>query len=387
MSPLLMRGFVLGVCTVGLMLMGGAGRVWAGGGDAHSRAKLLRGCGSCHVGHGKSRTKMLPDTEESFCFRCHGSAERRAKEIRDGRLANSVSLRDVSRDFRLPFRHPVGRTFGVHRKGEVLPERNARTRRHVECADCHKPHRTVRLRRTRNMTRRSPLDGRSAEYELCYRCHSDSANLPRNATNVRLAMSARNASYHPVEFAGPKGAYAPSLRAPLTVGSLISCGDCHGNDTGRGMHGSRYPFILRLHYGSSPRTPESPQAYALCYKCHDRQRLFAGRGFSKHALHVQKHNISCAVCHVAHGSPTNRHLIRFSPSATAAASDPKTRLRELLYADMGRGAGQCSVSCHAWGVNHFRVNYCEGRGPCTTTTKMRTQPLRQRRRRGSPFSF
>lgn len=333
---------------------------------------------------------MLPDTEERLCFRCHGDASKRAKEVSGGRLSRVTGLRDVSRDFLQPFSHPVGRTVGVHRAGEQLPERDPRARRHVECADCHRPHRTARLVRAaagRAMTRRSPLDGRRAEYELCYRCHSDSVNLPRNATNVRRAMSAKNPSYHPVEFAGPSKAYVPSLRPPLNTGSLISCGDCHGNDHGRGMHGSRYPFMLRQHYSTAARTPESPQAYALCYSCHDRQRLFSGRGFSEHTRHVKQHSISCAVCHTGHGSTQNAHLIQFSPSATTAAAEPNTRARELLYADRGQGQGECSVSCHGWRVNHFRVRYCE-RGSCGTTGVLK-KPVKIRRRRSpaSPFSF
>ncbi|MBW2735986.1 MAG: hypothetical protein JRH20_26675, partial [Deltaproteobacteria bacterium] len=339
------------------VVLGGLSLPWSAmvqaAGDAHSRSKLLRGCGSCHVGHGKAGSKMLPEAEENFCFRCHGNASTRSQLIRQGLLAPMSNLRDVSRDFRQPHSHPIGRT-GIHRANEQLPERDPRTPRHVECADCHKSHRTVRLQRTlrgRRITRRSPLDGRSPEYVLCYRCHSDSANLPRGATNVRQRFSASNPSYHPVESIGPQTAYVPSLRAPLNTSSMISCGDCHGNDRGRGMHGSRYPFMLRLYYSTVPRTPESPQAYALCYSCHDRQRLFSGRGFSEHERHVKRQSISCAVCHTGHGSTDYTHLIQFSPTATGPGVDPATRTRELRYVDKGRGAGECTVACHGWRNN------------------------------------
>ncbi len=96
------------------------------------------------------------------------------------------------------------------------------------------------------------------EYELCFRCHGDSAarvqatvNRLTPQPNTRLAFNPSNSSYHPVVEIG-KNPRVPSLLAPYTVSSMIKCTDCHNNDQGpgaggagpRGPHGSAYAPLL-----------------------------------------------------------------------------------------------------------------------------------------------
>jgi predicted CXXCH cytochrome family protein len=374
---------VLASILIGLLALGAATSLRGESPWAHGTS-LLRGCGSCHVGHGKRATQMLPAAEEQLCYRCHGGPAARGEMERRGLLAKSAQLRDVSADFRLPYRHPV-ELGGAHRPGEVLPEREAHARRHAECVDCHRPHRTARGQSglARRVGARSSLDGRSPEYELCYRCHAESVNLPRSGSNVRRRFALSNPSYHPIEAAG-KGRHVPSLRQPLTTASLISCSDCHGSDAGRGMHGSTYPYLLKQPYATAARTPEGPRAYALCYGCHDRQTLFSGRGFSEHDRHVRGARASCATCHTAHGSLTSPHLVEFS----AGAVTPDSQTGKLGYVSLGQGRGQCYLRCH--GVDHPGTGYCESGRDCPTGGKQSplkpTQPIRDRLR-GSPFSF
>lgn len=351
--------------------------------SAHDPLGLPKGCGSCHVGHGKRRSQMLPALEEQLCYRCHGGGQGRLEEQGRGRLGQVTRLRDVSADFRLPFRHPVEWS-GRHQPGERLPETDPRAPRHVECVDCHRAHRTARvgLSSTRaQIGRRSSLDGRTPEHELCYRCHSTSLNLPRTTTNIQRRFALGNPSYHPVESVG-RGKHVPSLRAPLNTASVISCGDCHGNDSGRGVHGSRYEFLLRRHYSAADNTPESPFAYALCYDCHDRQTLFSGKGFSEHERHVRQARASCAVCHDPHGSFSSPHLVEFDPAVVKR----DTVTGRLAYLARGPGYGQCFLTCH--GVVHTGREYCEPGTGCsrTGTTTQQRRPLLKRMRR-SPFSF
>lgn len=352
---------------------------------AHSNGSLPKGCGSCHVGHGLAGSAMLPAREEGFCFGCHGSTGGRARAKADGRLAGGVTLRDVSVDFRRPYRHPVERTTAVHTSRERLPERDSRARRHVECADCHRPHRTVRLATPtfgRRLQWRSSLDGFEPEYRLCYRCHADSANRPRTSTNVARRFAPSSRSFHAVEAPG-RASYVPSLRSPWTTGSRVSCSDCHGNDTGRGMHGSRFRFLLRRGYVASDGTAESSRAYATCYACHDRTSLYSGRGFSEHRRHVRDARISCASCHNAHGSETSPYLLEFAAGVVL----PEPESRRLSHVPEGRGRGRCYLSCH--GVVHKGAVYCEGGGPCEPgrlDAPLRKRSIRRNMRR-SPFSF
>ena len=98
--------------------------------------------------------------------------------------------------------------------------------------------------------------------------------------NKRIQFEPGNLSCHRVEAAG-RNANVPSLIAPWTVSSVVTCTDCHDNDTGpnapvpgtvpAGPHGSHYQQLLVARYDrDTDRTAESAAAYALCYKCHDR---------------------------------------------------------------------------------------------------------------------
>jgi len=104
--------------------------------------------------------------------------------------------------------------------------------------------------------------------------------------NTRVQFEAGNLSYQPVEAAG-RNANVPSLIAPWTVSSIVTCTDCHDNDTGpnapvpgtgpAGPHGSQYQQLqVARHDRDSDRTAESAAAYALCYKCHDRTLICHG---------------------------------------------------------------------------------------------------------------
>jgi hypothetical protein len=126
----------------------------------------------------------------------------------------------------------------------------------------------------------------------------------------------------------------------------------------RGPHGSIYAPILQREYrleGTS--SPESFDLYALCYNCHDRTVLFQSPSYPTppldsggvHIKHVQEQGASCAVCHDAHGSRSNLHLINFMTSdrsgnqvVTASSAGP------IKYQSpgVGSGSGSCTLTCH-----------------------------------------
>jgi uncharacterized CHY-type Zn-finger protein len=205
------------------------------------------------------------------------------------------------------------------------------------------------------------------EYEVCFKCHADSANKPERSglrtpqrqaddRNLRRVFDATAASFHPV-VAPVMGGDVPSLKSGRRPGSLVYCTDCHASDDGpgaggsgaRGPHGSIYAPLLERNYSTASPGVESPFAYALCYKCHDRDVLLSSRSaFPLHRRHVVERQAACATCHSAHGVSTlrgtpngNAHLIDFDLRVVQTA-----RASAVAYDRRGVRAGSCTLTCH-----------------------------------------
>ncbi|MFQ5876450.1 MAG: cytochrome c3 family protein [Acidobacteriota bacterium] len=334
-------------------------------------------CESCHRPHsGNEPQRLLKFVEEATCDSCH-----------DG----SVASKDVSADFLKPFAHPTfSTTPSVHDASEspsdptaTLPEINPGAARHAECQDCHNPHAAVgqsaaapdasgRLSGTWGIdsdgARRDPA---LAEYEICYKCHADSANKPQEAGlpfppytqrqivqfNTRLEFDPLNPSHHGVEAPGANPD-VPSLLAPYTTASVIYCTDCHSSDTGPGAggggadgpHGSIYNHLLErnLNVGDGNSGTDFSNMYALCFKCHSEASILGDQSFPHHKRHIDRENSSCMVCHDPHGvsaaqgnGVNNSHLINFDVSVVL----PNTN-GILMFEDRGTFSGACFVKCH-----------------------------------------
>ena len=329
-------------------------------------------CENCHTPHnaGSDERILNYNVEENNCTPCHNG---------------NVAQYNIEAEFSKFAHHPIEATTGVHDPAEP----GVVNSRHVECVDCHNPH-AANGNNPLNGVRGINQGGSevltvSRTEELCYRCHSDSNNKPpaRTArqieqTNVRLEFDTANPSYHPVAGAG-KNPNVPSLLPPLTTSSTISCLDCHNNDNGpgangsgpNGPHGSIYEPILERQYLTSDPTTESPAAYALCYKCHDRNSILGNQSFTRHSLHIQGRGMGggmyglstpCNVCHDPHGisatqgnSTNNSKLINFDTSVVSPS-----RSGRLYYESTGTFSGRCYLSCH--GMNHDPKSYPGGMG-------------------------
>ncbi|MFW6189158.1 MAG: cytochrome c3 family protein [Planctomycetota bacterium] len=321
------------------------------------------GCENCHRPHsaGGRQRLLRHEAEESNCFACH-----------DG----SVARVDLTTDFLKPSHHPVQRTTGVHD-----PTEDPTTmREHVECADCHDPHRSPTGGSSNPPFLRPSMRGASGvtdsgrvvaeatyEYEVCYKCHSrrnvvESPVVDRfaDANSIADEFSPTNASYHPVQTQG-KNARVPSLLNPLNPSSMIYCTDCHGvEESGReGTHGSIHRPMLKRNYTTIDGRMESPQAYALCYECHNRSSIMADESFPLHRLHVVEERTACSVCHDPHGvsarhaaAGSSTHLINFDRdvvrSSQAAGRGP-------AFQDGGTFNGSCTLLCH--GKDHVDESY------------------------------
>lgn len=353
---------------------GSTGALWPGGQYGSTFPAITDGsqtatCANCHQAHGWPDTsdpdfdypRLQVDFEESLCYTCH-----------DGSPADG----DVRTDFLKGSAHPLALASGVHQAGEPAVV----TTRHVECEDCHGPHEAlprVSLPGAATAPRPAsgPLEGvrgvnlagnavepASYEYELCFRCHADSPNLPAAPTprqfpesNVRLEFDGSKASYHAVAVQGTNPS-VPSLISGWDETSLMSCTSCHNNDDGpaaggagaNGPHGSDWPGLLERRYETADNTQFSTAAYAMCFKCHSWSSLSSGASFDDHDKHVRGEDTPCNVCHDPHASDDPK-LINFDTSVVFPFNGT------LEYVSTGTHNGRCTLSCH--GKNHPNFTY------------------------------
>lgn len=333
LHSLLSAPYTLIPCTLLMVFFFSLSLSYAVGPSHLDKNKVSTGCATCHKGHGTRGTTLLESPKDNLCFKCHGGAGK-AKDV------YSVIVK--------PSSHPIIQTSRYHVTGETLPEREGSVPRHASCYDCHTTHRSEKGNAVKGMKgytgRGAGIKQISGEYQLCYNCHSDSANLPPEK-NIATAFSPSNASYHPIETYG-KNSFVPSLKREYTASSIIKCSDCHGNDDpsgAQGPHGSIYVPILRDRYEREAGL-ESPSTYALCYRCHNRTSILNNESFKTHKEHIVFNQTSCAFCHNAHGSTTYRNLLNFDMSLVF----PNNK-GELSVMASVPGKPRCFLSCHVKG--------------------------------------
>ncbi len=350
------------------------------------------GCESCHKPHtATTPARMLKGVEEQTCGTCHGP---------------SAIGRDIQTEFSKAYSHPTYRvTPSAHDASEspsnashTLPEVSGAAPRHAECGDCHNGHASNAqtaaapkgsgkiagvwgISRSNTLVQPVGVPASVNEYEICFKCHADSANLPQAGGtpappyptrvapqfNKRLQFDSTAVSYHPIE-AAAKATASPSLKAPWTRTSLMLCTDCHDSDTGpkaptpgtgpSGPHGSNYKHLLAGRFDmDNSNTTESAAAYALCYKCHDRTIVLSTTSFLEHDRRIRSENASCSICHDPHGISSaqgtainNAHLINFDKRFVTPSSSGL-----LKFEQTSAGHGRCYLTCH--GDNHNPESY------------------------------
>jgi predicted CXXCH cytochrome family protein len=349
--------------------------VWPGPTPPGRPAADAGKCVNCHDVHGnRDADGILPSLtavrEEGLCLGCH-----------DGDPAP-----DVRGPFRRAFAHPIG-TSGRHDAAEGGdPSRFGAGNRHVECADCHNPHRGLRdrvppsppaasnrmvgvsrVKVTNGPAAANPIytyagpaeTGFAAEYEVCFKCHSSWATQPVGQSDLAVLLNPNNPSFHPVEQVGRNRNIASDAFANgWSWDRLVYCSDCHGSDdpSVRGPHGSAYRHLLRRNYETTPLAAMAPTD--LCFDCHAwdtyanrtaaTARLAASRfnppGTPRgHAFHVGEAGYSCFACHLSHGSTQRSALVATGRAPGVAA-----------YSQTPTG-GSCTATCH--GTETYSVNY------------------------------
>jgi len=306
-----------------------------------------RGCLACHAPHnGQAPSRLLqtnnlsqgapfPWAEENVCFSCHQPGGTGIDPAR-GRAAP-----DVRTQFQKASHHPVELKTDEHQPVFTTrvpePEPVLNDRKHVECADCHNPHRVQPLAapgtapvpgvnnvyegmKGINLSGGVVVDDPATDlhqYEICFRCHGDTfatmippaPTRPPGGTNKRLDFQPTNDSFHPVAAQGRNQSTFLNnvLDAPdgqlqgndwqgnrLNRSSTVLCTDCHNSDQTadtagsarnspsgpKGPHGSVNARMLRGNYSTLTGTANAPPfgAYSnanfqLCFLCHREDRL------------------------------------------------------------------------------------------------------------------
>lgn len=325
-------------------------------------------CASCHVSHGAVENEWLLRARASdLCLSCH-----------DGLTSTDILAVMGQRSG-----HHVNRWFNRHDPAEdprTMPV-------HVDCVDCHNPHAVAGnpvanlsalsrisqpavppgMRQVPGVTIGGAQTERTQYYhEVCFRCHGDQpvplrGRIVRDRDdygNIRRQFTLTAASAHPVAIGSRLSAEVPSLLPAVRSAPIMTCQDCHNNPDARqlgggganGPHGSRFPFLLADRYDTADFTIESPQAFALCYRCHDRASILGDESFSLHSEHILRGRTPCSACHSPHGvsgsSTEHSHLINFDVSIVGG---------ERQFIDTGRQSGSCTLTCH--GVRHVNFNY------------------------------
>jgi predicted CXXCH cytochrome family protein len=331
-------------------------------------------CSSCHRPHGAGGHERLLifANEEDNCLSCHS-----------GQVAGANILAELDK----VSAHDVRMTQGIHDPAEP----HVANQPHVECTDCHNPHAVsnqppvttyIPIGATLQQMRGVTISGTDIleaqnEYEVCFRCHSDSAvtitnRIIRQSTtsNLRLKFSPTNSSFHPIVSPSPSPDTV-SLMPGIVRGSLVRCTDCHNNDAGpgaggsgpQGPHGSNNEYLLERNYTVLDNIAESQFEYDLCYKCHRRNSILADESFKEHDKHIRGENAPCSACHDPHGITNTQtvgsdhtHLINFDLNIVR----PEPSTGRLEFRDLGQFRGSCTLVCH--GENHRDERYGGGGG-------------------------
>jgi len=382
---------------------------WAGGSHATAANSVMSSvgvgaygtvaadaCSSCHGGHlNQAGAGNLRAPEEGACSPCHGGSN------------VTPALPNVMGEFAKTYRHPTTTVSGAHDPTEALP---VNAGRHAECPDCHNSHAAsaqlgaalpplvqASLASVSGYDTGGAQRPATREYQICLKCHGDSANKPQSSTYATYGRTPSRYPQGPLPAGYPVPPPMPSdqynvrlqftstighnvmgysivttsnasLRAymlnvdgtnntsrPLTTTSQLYCTDCHNNDQARlfngtgpnGPHGSIFPHLLQLNLYQEPAgggSGNSSTGRALCNKCHDTSRLG-----SPHGDHG---SYGCTTCHDPHGviggsAASNRAMMNFDTSIVTKG----TTYYGYYYNGSGSGQKGCYLRCHGEGHN------------------------------------
>ena len=304
-------------------------------------------CAACHRSHTASGIEIRKTwPEQNLCFGCHTN----------GGSGTNVqpaftSYTNTATSF---FKHDISMNNGVHRVGENTGASFVGANRHVECEDCHEPHKATRTNATPAAPMLPPeqkmvegvdpvwvasgppssfiwMNQAQREYQVCFKCHSSFSSLPTyqpdgyqetsntagqivanglgkltstdplqvlDMRDLARAFNPYNTSFHPVIAKG-RNTWAGGYVTGWGPNSMTYCSDCHTNaipaQGTTGPHGSPRLHLLDGLFDYVTVMPNGNASYAapnyqVCFKCHSYSTYVQGGSGGTQFSFHQYHN-------------------------------------------------------------------------------------------------
>lgn len=252
-------------------------------------------CDSCHTPHASQFPRLVDLAGADLCLACHVEMEPRlaSRKFRHEALKEGCQkCHDV---------HGSSVAMALHKSPPQL------------CFDCHQK---LSEQISAATVKHSPVTSDRG----CVECHDVHASDFAKLTVDRPSAACLNCHDKPVPQDGGRAiAAVPEIADPRNVqhGQLKDgeCGGCHA------VHGGPNPSLLQKPYSRSFYQRFSPDNYALCFGCHDRNLAMepetaTATGFrdgarNLHFVHANQgeRDKNCRACHLTHAGP-NPRLVR-----------------------------------------------------------------------------
>lgn len=311
-------------------------------------------CTTCHSPHASSQPKLLLQPQKKLCLDCHGEPLPVAHPHGPVEAGDCTSCHAPHSADAKPLLLRAGDALCTECHADVADLLAAKKVRHAAidegCTSCHRPHGGDQ---PKLLAEASPA--------LCFQCHDDIGEKVASSPVAHEAIASKKgcANCHSPHAADQAklllqdekstclACHPKVLTAAMTIvhGPIRdgSCTECHD------PHGAKEAHLLVESFPAQPYVAYTDTAYALCFRCHDRDLLkypdtsFA-TGFrdgerNLHYLHVhnEQKGRSCALCHELHGG-TNEALV----AESVAFGSWKLPLK-FVKTDNG---GSCAPGCH-----------------------------------------
>ena len=330
-------------------------------------------CTSCHDPHGSERRMMLvADATGALCAECHEDEGFAEKQFLHGPVAQGACILchepHSSWEPKLLVDEPETLCRTCH--ADVVPAGGPEAR-HVHepveqgCTTCHDPHAsdvkgqlheaTPELCLSCHEAVRTELADAKVVHGVmsmpggCLGCHTPHTSaLPKlqRDTQRELCLSCHNRALQTAEGRTLTNMAAllkdnPEHHGPIRQGDCSTCHQPHA--------GERHNLLVQ-EYPPQFYASFTPERYALCFGCHQRELVEDKRGtgltrFRKddlnlHWLHVnQKKGRTCRACHEVHASRNPFHI------RDAVPYGAKNWMLEIRYKQTP-GGGSCAPGCH-----------------------------------------